>query len=190
MQKAVPDGQGAMAAILGLSDEVVTQICQQSAAQGVVEAVNFNAPGQVVIAGEKAAVEAAIEALKAAGAKRAILLPVSVPSHCALMKPAAESLGLAFTNYTFHNPVIPVVQNVAATVEANLSAMQSALMAQLHSPVLWVQTVQTLEKMGATTLIECGPGKVLTGLNKRIVSAAECLCLDTDGALQTLSQSE
>lgn len=178
MQQAVPAGEGAMAAILGLEDDIVRQCCAEASAAGVVEAVNFNAPGQVVIAGASAAVAAAIEALKAAGAKRALPLPVSVPSHCALMKPAAEQLMRALADVAFNTPVIPVVQNVAARIEADADAVRDALVRQLYSPVLWVQTVEALAQQGVTRALECGPGKVLCGLNKRIVKELECASLE------------
>ena len=178
MQQAVPAGEGAMAAILGLDDDAVRQCCAEASAAGVVEAVNFNAPGQVVIAGASAAVAAAIDKLKAAGAKRALPLPVSVPSHCALMKPAAEQLKVALADVAFHTPVIPVVQNVAARVEADADAVREALVRQLYSPVLWVQTVEALAQQGVTRALECGPGKVLCGLNKRIVKEMECASLE------------
>lgn len=178
MQQAVPAGEGAMAAILGLDDDVVRQCCAEAAAAGVVEAVNFNAPGQVVIAGSSVAVAVAIEKLKAAGAKRALPLPVSVPSHCALMKPAAAQLKVALADVTFNVPVIPVLQNVAARVEADTDAMRDALVRQLYSPVLWVQTVEALAGLGVTRALECGPGKVLCGLNKRIVKDLECASLE------------
>ncbi|HEX4869357.1 MAG TPA: ACP S-malonyltransferase [Moraxellaceae bacterium] len=179
MQQAVPAGEGAMAAILGLDDDVVRQCCADAAAAGVVEAVNFNAPGQVVIAGTTAAVAAAIEKLKAAGAKRALPLPVSVPSHCALMKPAAEQLQASLAAVPFLAPAIPVVQNAGARVEADVDAMRAALIRQLYSPVLWVQSVEVLAGAGVTRLLECGPGKVLCGLNKRIVKELDCASLET-----------
>ncbi|HEX6591508.1 MAG TPA: ACP S-malonyltransferase [Moraxellaceae bacterium] len=178
MQLAVPQGEGAMAAILGLEDDVVRQCCAEAAAAGVVEAVNFNAPGQVVIAGSTAAVTAAIEKLKAAGAKRALPLPVSVPSHCALMKPAAEKLKVSLDAVSFNTPAIPVVQNVAARIEADAAAMRAALIAQLYSPVQWVQSVEALAGLGVSRALECGPGKVLCGLNKRIVKELECASLE------------
>lgn len=178
MQEAVPAGEGAMAAILGLDDDVVRQCCADAAAAGVVEAVNFNAPGQVVIAGATAAVNAAIEKLKAAGAKRALPLPVSVPSHCALMKPAAEKLKGSLAAVPFNMPAIPVVQNVGARVESDVAAMRDALIRQLYSPVLWVQSVEALAGMGVTRMLECGPGKVLCGLNKRIVKELDCASLE------------
>lgn len=185
MQEAVPAGEGAMAAILGLEDEVVRQCCADAASAGVVEAVNFNAPGQVVIAGSTAAVNAAIEKLKAAGAKRALPLPVSVPSHCALMKPAAEKLKVSLDAVAFNVPVIPVVQNVAARVEADEAAMREALIAQLYRPVLWVRSVETLAGLGVTRALECGPGKVLCGLNKRIVKELDCASLENAESFKT-----
>lgn len=178
MQAAVPQGEGAMAAILGLEDEAVRQCCAEASSAGVVEAVNFNAPGQVVIAGSTVAVQAAIEKLKAAGAKRAMPLPVSVPSHCALMKPAAEKLTASLNAVAFSVPVIPVVQNVAAQIEQNETAMREALIAQLYSPVQWVKSVEALAGLGVTRALECGPGKVLCGLNKRIVKEIECASLE------------
>lgn len=178
MQLAVPVGKGAMAAILGLDDEVVRQCCIEAASFGVVEAVNFNAPGQVVIAGSTAAVAAAIEKLKAAGAKRALPLPVSVPSHCALMKPAAEKLKAFLDGVVFNTAVIPVVQNVDAQIAVDAAAIRDALVRQLYCPVLWVKSVEVLSGLEVTRVLECGPGKVLCGLNKRIVKALECASLE------------
>ncbi len=168
MQQAVPAGTGAMAAILGLDDDAIAKACKEAAQGGVVSPVNYNCPGQVVIAGEKAAVERGIEACKAAGAKRAIPLPVSVPSHCALMKPASEQLARALSEIDLQQPEIPVVQNVAASVAEDLDTLRNNLLAQLYSPVLWTASVQKIAAEGVDTLIECGPGKVLTGLNKKI----------------------
>jgi [acyl-carrier-protein] S-malonyltransferase len=184
MQEAVPAGTGAMAAILGLDDAVVVQCCAEASAHGVVSAVNFNAPGQVVIAGSTDAVARAIELLKAAGAKRALPLPVSVPSHCALMQPAAEKLQQALADVAFNTPAIPVVQNVAARVEADVDAMRAALVQQLYSPVLWVKTVEQLAAAGVTRALECGPGKVLCGLNKRIVKELEGASLENAASFQ------
>lgn len=172
MQSAVPVGEGAMAAILGLEDEQVRAACAEAANGDVVSAVNFNAPGQVVIAGQAAAVERAIAACKALGAKRALPLPVSAPSHCALMKPAAEQLAQTFTTLTFKQPSIPVVQNVAAEIAGSLEQLQQALVAQLYSPVQWVACVEKMVTLGVTDFVESGPGKVLTGLNKRIAKDA------------------
>lgn len=168
MQAAVPVGQGAMAAILGLTDEAVEAACAEAAQGDVVSAVNYNAPGQVVIAGTAEAVSRAIAACKVSGAKRALPLPVSVPSHCALMQPAAEALAAVVNELTCHLPVIPVVQNVHGRTESTWAGVREALLAQLSQPVRWVQCVQQLQALGVTHLIESGPGQVLTGLNKRI----------------------
>ena len=185
MQEAVPVGQGAMAAILGLNNDEVIAICQEAAEEQVVSAVNFNAPGQVVIAGNKEAVERAIEACKAQGAKRALPLPVSVPSHCALMKPAAEKFANALTAVPWKNPSIAIVQNVTADVSRDLQTLKENLLAQLYSPVRWVETIEMLAKLGVTTLVECGPGKVLTGLNKRCVKDLEHYALETPEAFSS-----
>lgn len=184
MQAAVPAGQGAMAAILGLDDADVIAACAEAAQGDVVSAVNFNSPGQVVIAGTTAAVERAMAACKAAGAKRALPLPVSAPSHCALMQPAAEKLAIHLQTLTFNAPVIPVVQNAAARVEADLASLQSSLITQLHSPVLWSQSVQWLAEQGVTRFVESGPGKVLTGLDKRIAKDAEHLSVESAESLK------
>lgn len=168
MQRAVPAGEGAMAAIIGLDDEAVRAACAEAAQGQVVEAVNFNAPGQVVIAGNRAAVERAGEACKVRGAKRALPLPVSAPSHCALMQPAAEQLAERLAGISFSRPAIPVIHNVDVAVHADADAIRAALKAQLHSPVRWVETVQALASRGCTGLVELGPGRVLSGLAKRI----------------------
>ncbi len=168
MQAAVPEGTGAMAAILGLDDDQVRAACVQAAAGEVVEAVNFNSPGQVVIAGHSGAVARAVEAAKAAGAKRAVALPVSVPSHCALMRPAAEQLALRLAAATVRVPATPVLHNVDVSVAQTADAVRDHLTRQLHSPVRWVETVQRLVTEGVTLVVEAGPGKVLAGLNKRI----------------------
>lgn len=168
MQEAVPQGQGAMAAILGLEDDQVIAVCKQAEQGDVVTAVNFNAPGQVVIAGTAAAVERAVVLAREAGAKRAITLPVSVPSHCALMKPAAENMGRALANTTLRKPALPVLHNVDVAPHAEADSIRDALVRQLYSPVRWVETVRAMEARGVNSIIECGPGKVLAGLNKRI----------------------
>lgn len=183
MQEAVPAGAGAMAAILGLDDEAVRAACVAAAQGGVVEAVNFNAPGQVVIAGDSAAVERAIAACKDAGAKRAVALPVSVPSHCALMKPAAAQLAERLRAIDLHMPTVPVLNNVDVTVAKSVDAVRDALVRQLYSPVRWVETVAKLAGDGVQVVVECGPGKVLTGLNKRIAKDAECLCVQDPASL-------
>lgn len=168
MQQAVPAGTGAMAAILGLEDDQVRAACAAAAEGDVVEAVNLNAPGQVVIAGSNAAVERAIAACKAAGAKRAMALPVSVPSHCALMKPAAEQLAEVLAGMSMHAAEIPVINNTDVAIETDSSQIRDALVRQLYSPVRWVETVQRLGGEGVSRACECGPGKVLSGLVKRI----------------------
>jgi [acyl-carrier-protein] S-malonyltransferase len=168
MQEAVPAGSGGMAAILGLDDDQVRAVCSQAAEGEVVEAVNFNSPGQVVIAGSKAAVDRACEGAKAAGAKRALPLPVSVPSHCALMQPAAKRLSERLAGIEIATPAIPVLHNVNVETASDSSAIRQLLAAQLHSPVRWVETVQKMAGEGIETLFEAGPGKVLAGLTKRI----------------------
>jgi len=182
MQQAVPAGQGGMAAILGLEDADVLAACAEAAQGEVVSAVNFNAPGQVVIAGGAAAVERAIEACKARGAKRAMPLPVSVPSHCALMRPAAERFAEAVAAIAWQAPQIALVQNVSAAAVTDLQGLKRDLLAQLYSPVRWVESVVYLSAQGVTDLVECGPGKVLSGLNKRCVKGINTHYLDTPDA--------
>ena len=182
MQEAVPAGQGGMAAVLGLKDEDVIAACAEAANGDVVSAVNFNSPGQVVIAGSAAAVARAIEACKARGAKRALPLPVSVPSHCALMKPAAERFAESVAAINWQAPKISLVQNVTATVPATLEDLKQNLLAQLYMPVRWVESVALLAQQGARQLVECGPGKVLSGLNKRCADGIETYNLDTPDA--------
>ncbi|MBD9481682.1 ACP S-malonyltransferase [Pseudomonas sp. PDM14] len=182
MQQAVPAGQGGMAAILGLEDADVLAACSEAANGEVVSAVNFNAPGQVVIAGSAAAVERAIEACKARGAKRAMALPVSVPSHCALMRPAAEKLAETVEALAWQMPQIALVQNVSAAVPADIASLKRDLLAQLYSPVRWVETVVYLAEQGVLDLVECGPGKVLAGLNKRCVKGITTHSLETPDA--------
>lgn len=182
MQEAVPAGTGGMAAILGLEDADVLAACAEAAQGEVVSAVNFNAPGQVVIAGAAKAVERAIEACKARGAKRAVALPVSVPSHCELMRPAAERFAEAVEAVQWQMPQIALVQNVTAQVPADLAALKRDLLAQLYSPVRWVESVQLLAEKGVTDLVECGPGKVLAGLNKRCAKGVTTHNLDSADA--------
>lgn len=182
MQQAVPAGQGGMAAILGLEDADVLAACAEAAQGEVVSAVNFNAPGQVVIAGGAAAVERAIEACKARGAKRALPLPVSVPSHCALMRPAAERFAEAVSLIDWQAPRIALVQNVSAAAVTDLEGLKRDLLAQLYSPVRWVESIVCLSAQGVTDLVECGPGKVLSGLNKRCVKGINTHNLDTPDA--------
>lgn len=166
MQEAVPQGQGAMAAILMLGDDEVRAACAQ--AGGVVQAVNFNAPGQVVIAGDKAAVERAMEACKAKGAKRAMLLPVSAPFHSTLMRPAGEKLKGYLAEVKLAAPRVPVLNNVDVKIENNPDAIKDALVRQAASPVRWVETITRMVEQGVTHIVECGPGKVLAGMTKRI----------------------
>jgi len=168
MQQAVPEGEGAMAAILGLEVEELINICDKAAEGEVVSAVNYNAPGQVVIAGQTAAVNRAIDLAKEHGAKRALPLPVSVPSHCSLMMPAAENLLNAMSAIEFVSPDIPVLHNTDVAQHTDGADIKRALGEQLHTPVRWVETIETLANAGVDTVIECGPGKVLSGLNKRI----------------------
>ena len=177
MQNAVPQGEGAMAAILGLDDDVVRQVCYDAAQGDVVEAVNFNSPGQVVIAGSTAAVERAMQLAKEQGAKRALPLPVSVPSHCSLMKPAADQLATALQNITLHIPQIRVIHNADVAAYHDAEQIKDALVRQLYCPVRWTETVNTLVSEGITESAECGPGKVLAGLAKRINKAANCSAL-------------
>ncbi len=168
MQEAVPVGQGGMAAILGLSDDDVRAACAEAAQGEVVEPVNFNAPAQVVIAGHKAAIERACEAAKAKGAKRALPLPVSAPFHSSLLKPASDRLRERLAGIAFARPAIPVINNVDVAIVDDPAAIKEALVRQAASPVRWVETVQKISAAGVTRVIECGPGKVLTGLVKRI----------------------
>ncbi len=182
MQEAVPAGAGAMAAILGLADDQVVAVCAQAAGGGILEPVNFNSPGQVVIAGEAAAVARGIAAAKAAGAKRAVLLPVSVPSHCALMRPAAERLAVALAAIPLAAPRIPVLHNVTVDAVADPAAIRDRLVRQLYSPVRWVETAAVSGGPGVELLLEAGPGKVLAGLTKRIDDRLEALAvLDPKG---------
>ncbi|HUD96041.1 MAG TPA: ACP S-malonyltransferase [Woeseiaceae bacterium] len=178
MQAAVPSGEGAMAAILGLDDDAVVAVCREAAQGDVVEAVNFNSPGQVVIAGHRVAVERAAEGAKAAGAKRAMLLNVSVPSHCALMKPAASALSQTLADTPFGNPGIPVISNVDAGPYESAEQIRTGLERQLYSPVRWTDTIRSIVANGASAIVECGPGKVLAGLTRRIDRSVEAIAFD------------
>ncbi len=169
MQEAVPAGVGAMYAIIGLADDAIAKACEEAAQGEVVSPVNFNSPGQVVIAGNKAAVERAGVLCKEAGAKRALPLPVSVPSHCALMKPAADKLAVALEAITFTAPSLPVINNADVATETDPAKIKDALVRQLYSPVRWTEGVEKMSEQGIEKLFELGPGKVLTGLTKRIV---------------------
>lgn len=183
MQEAVPEGTGAMQAIIGLDDAAIAKACEESAQGEVVSPVNFNSPGQVVIAGNKEAVERAGAACKAAGAKRALPLPVSVPSHCALMKPAADKLALTLETITFNAPAVPVINNVDVKAETDADAIRHALIRQLYSPVRWTESVEAMAAQGVTQLIEMGPGKVLTGLTKRIVDGLSAAAVNDTASL-------
>ena len=178
MQQAVPVGEGAMAAIIGLDDQAILDACKNSQSQGVVDAVNFNAPGQVVIAGSSAAVEAAMDLCKEAGAKRALPLPVSAPFHTSLMKPAADNLADLVNSVSFSAPQVPVIHNVHARTESDPEVIKALMLEQIYSPVKWVDCVKQLKNNGATTLVECGPGKVLSGLTKRIDREISSLSTD------------
>lgn len=183
MQCAVPEGVGAMAAVLGLDDDAVRAVCAEAAQGEVCEAVNFNSPGQVVIAGNKAAVERGMEIAKAKGAKRAISLPVSVPSHCALMRPAAEKLAEYLKSVTINTPQIPVIHNADVAAYNDAAQIKDALVRQLYSPVRWVETLQAIHAQGFTNSAECGPGKVLAGLTKRIIADLPCTALTSNEAI-------
>ena len=188
MQQAVPEGVGGIAAILGLDDDAVRAVCAEGAQGEVLEAVNYNSPGQVVIAGNRSAVERGMELAKARGAKRAIMLPMSVPSHCDLMKGAARQLGEYLKNIKFQSPVIPVLHDADVKSYTDEAAIKDALVRQLYSPVRWVEIVLEFGKLGITHNVECAPGKVLAGLNKRITRDQQALSMH-DGAalLQTLA---
>lgn len=184
MQEAVPIGQGAIAAVLGLSDEATRALCAQAAEGEVLEPVNYNSPGQIVIAGTAGAVARALERAKAAGAKRAILLPMSVPAHSSLMAPAAARLAERLAGVALQPPRVPVVHNAHVQTEREPSAIREALVRQIASPVRWVDCVQKMERKGARVFVECGPGKVLTGLNKRVAAGATCLSLHDPKSLE------
>jgi [acyl-carrier-protein] S-malonyltransferase len=186
MQKAVPSGTGAMAAILGLEDEQVIKICADVAENEIVSAANFNSPRQIVIAGHKQAVERAIDAAKKAGAKRALLLPVSVASHCMLMKEAADEFEQGLNNVVFNNADIPVLQNVDAETKSSSDDIKAALLEQLYKPVRWVDCVNNMKSMGVERIIECGPGKVLSGLIKRIDRSFELFSIQDEASLQKI----
>jgi len=182
MQEAVPEGEGAMAAILGLDDQGVRAACAE--AQGAVQAVNFNAPGQVVIAGQKGAVERAVLLCKSRGAKRAMTLPVSAPFHSSLMKPAGERLQGYLKEVRVVMPQIPVIHNVDVKIAASPQAIRDALVRQAAAPVRWVETIQTMAQLGVTHVVECGPGKVLAGLTKRIASQLQSFAVTDRESLQ------
>ncbi len=188
MQEAVPAGQGGMAAIIGLDDQQIIDACERAAEGEVVSPVNFNSPGQVVIAGASAAVERATALCKTAGAKRALALPVSAPFHTSLMKPAAEGLAPHIADTEFRAPSIPVVHNVHARTESDPAAIRQLMIEQIYSPVRWVECVQALVARGASTTVECGPGKVLSGLNKRIDKTLSTMSMESPDEVQAVLQ--
>ncbi|MCU0841685.1 MAG: ACP S-malonyltransferase [Thiobacillaceae bacterium] len=191
MQSAVPEGVGAMAAVLGLDDDAVRGVCADAAQGEVLEAVNFNSPGQVVIAGHKAAVERGCALARERGAKRALPLPVSVPSHCALMRPAAEQLLAAMRALEIKAPAVPVIHNADVASHASPEAIRAALARQLHRPVRWVESMRAMRDQGVGLIVECGPGKVLAGLNKRILDDVPTLALaDAAGLADILERTK
>lgn len=189
MQEAVPVGTGSMAAVLGLDDDVVKKVCAQAAQDEVVEAVNFNAPAQVVIAGSKAAVERACELAKAAGAKRALVLPVSAPFHSSLLEPAAVVLADALAKLTFNAPAFDVINNVDVALLQDPEQIKDALVRQAWHAVRWVETIQKMQAEGVTHIVECGPGKVLTGLVKRIVPEVNALSITDPASLAAVLET-
>ncbi len=190
MQQAVPEGEGAMAAILGLDDDEVTTLCQQNAAGEVLQAVNYNAPGQVVVAGSAAAVGRLVENAKAAGAKRALLLPVSVPSHCALMQPASDRMAERLNQVSISQAQIPVIHNVNVQTASDDDELRQLLARQISEPVRWVETINSMNEKGVSQLIECGPGKVLCGLSKRINRDMSCIPLITKDSIVNTLEAE
>lgn len=188
MQQAVPEGTGAMYAIIGLDNEAIINACKQAEQSEVVSAVNFNSPGQVVIAGAKAAVERAAALCKEAGAKRALPLAVSVPSHCALMKPAADQLSVSLESITLKAPTVSVLNNVDVKAETDADAIRNALVRQLYSPVRWTETVEKMSHSGVEVLVEIGPGKVLNGLTKRIVDSLQATSVNDVKSLGAVNE--
>lgn len=188
MQSAVPEGAGAMAALLGLDDDAVLAVCREAAGDEVLEAVNFNSPGQVVIAGNQAAVERGMALAREKGAKRALALPVSVPSHSSLMKPAAEKLAAYLAQVRIVPPQVPVLHNADVADYADPEKIKGALARQLYSPVRWVETIRALKARGADRFVECGPGKVLAGLNKRIDGSLATLAITDEASLEAAKE--
>ena len=186
MQEAVPQGEGAMAALLGLDEAAAVDACAEAAQGEVVSAANLNSPGQIVIAGARAAVERAMAAAKARGAKRAVLLPVSAPFHCALMKPAAERLQQRLADIEVRVPAIPVLNNVDVAVETDPVRIKDALVRQAYSPVRWIETVQEIARGGVTHVFECGPGKVLAGMTKRIEGSLQGAAIADAASLEEI----
>jgi [acyl-carrier-protein] S-malonyltransferase len=188
MQTAVPNGEGGMAAVIGLDEDVVSKICERLSAQGVVEAANFNSPGQVVIAGQNEALEAATSACKEAGAKRVIRLDVSAPFHCSLMQPAAEKMRLALADVTFNTPNLKLIQNVDALYCDNTDLIQDNLVKQMYSAVRWTDTIGKMNTAGVETVVECGPGKVLSGLTRRINKSLASINISSLKTLQSVAE--
>lgn len=188
MQQAVPEGMGAMYAIIGLDNDAIINACKQAEQGEVVSAVNFNSPGQVVIAGAKAAVERAAALCKEAGAKRALPLAVSVPSHCALMKPAADQLSVSLESITLKEAGVSVLNNVDVKNEIEADAIRNALVRQLYSPVRWTETVEKMAQNGVEVLVEVGPGKVLNGLTKRIVDSLQAVSVNDVKSLDSIEE--
>lgn len=184
MQEAVPEGVGGIAAILGLDDEAVRAVCAEGAQGEVLEAVNYNSPGQVVIAGNRTAVERGMELAKAKGAKRALMLPMSVPSHCSLLQGAADKLRTYLESVTVNAPAVPVLHNADVAAYSDAAKIKDALVRQLYSPVRWVETVQAFGQQGITHNVECAPGKVLAGLNKRIDTNQQAMAINDGEALK------
>jgi [acyl-carrier-protein] S-malonyltransferase len=189
MQEAVVGQAGAMAALIGLDEASVAAICREAVQSGeVLSPANFNSIGQVVIAGHREAVERALKLAKERGAKMAVLLPVSVPSHCSLMQPAAERLALLLTTITFHPPIFPIINNVDVKYYDTVDTIRTSLMRQLYMPVRWVETIQAFAQAGVSQVIECGPGKILTGLNKRINKSMQFLTTGDIASLKHFKQ--
>lgn len=187
MQEAVPSGEGGMAALLGLDNDTVIKVCEENAQGDVLQAVNFNAPGQVVIAGSAAAIERAVPAAKEAGAKRAMPLPVSIPAHSSLMTPAAERLAERIAGISLSKPMIPVLHNCNVTVAESVDDVAKNLVTQLDSPVRWVESIEAMKQQGITQFVESGPGKVLSGLVKRIVKDVTVNCVETPASIKELT---
>jgi len=190
MQEAVPEGTGGIAAVLGLDESALAEVCAAAAQGEVLEAANLNSPGQVVIAGHRAAVERGMALAKEKGAKRAVMLPMSAPSHCSLMKPAAERLRERLATIAIRQPQVPVVHNRTAAPSGDPDAIRQALVEQLDHPVRWIETVRFLASQGVDRIVECAPGKVLTGLSKRIASEAECVAITDAAALDAALQEK
>jgi [acyl-carrier-protein] S-malonyltransferase len=184
MQTAVPEGIGGIAAVLGLDETAIREVCTEAAQGEVLEAVNLNSPGQIVIAGNRGAVERGMALAKARGAKRAIMLPMSAPSHCALMKPAAAQLAKYLVSVQIRRPAVPVIQNAEVKSFTTPEAIKQALVEQLYRPVRWIETIRAIAARGVTQAFECAPGKVLTGLNKRIDGNLNCVALADSKALR------